>query len=277
MAPLNLSVNAKKSTQQWVPELLPRKHRNPSALVKLKLTGEVITVGKLMASHQPIPTHSILLGQCNDGLPFLIELGDPELGAILVGCDEGGGKTHQLQVMVDSAMRVNDPRELQISILTLNPNEWDYLQCDVRLNKYLRGVHAWYDGRAEVIIQELTELAEARREGKRRGTTVILILDDLNFVENLSYEAQVNLHWLLAYGSQSDVWIVGAIKARHASSFQYWIEPFRTRIIGRVQSKENAQILSMRSDSQVQGLEPASFKVWTGSDWLNYRLLPLGI
>jgi hypothetical protein len=272
----NLFVNMTKAYQQSPPELVPRKLSQPLAWVESSLFGEVITVGKLLSSIQPVPSDSVLLGQCSDGLPFLLELVDPDVGAILIGCDAGCGKTHQLQVMVDSARRVKSPQQLKISILTHDPREWVYLQQDNQQINYVEGIHAWYDVQAEQLIQKITDLAEARRDGQQGGTMFLFIMDDINFVENLSYQAQINLRWLLEYGSQSNVWMVGTINAGYVSGYRYWIDTFRTRIIGKVLSKDDAETLTMRCDSQVHALPHASFQVWTAEKWLKYQLLPLG-
>jgi hypothetical protein len=216
------------------------------------------------------------MGECRDGLPFLMQLTDPALGAILIGGDQGCGKTHQLQVMVDSAIRLNPPHDLQISILTHNPNEWRAFWGRKRQEKYLYQLKAWYDPGAEELIEGLLHLAEERREGKRQGASIVLILDDFNFVEEISYAAQVNLHWLLAYGAQSGIWIMAAIKANYADKFRYWIDSFRTRIIGAAVNSEDAEILSADEDIKGEDLTPGFFRIWTGVEWLTYRLPLLG-
>jgi hypothetical protein len=235
-----------------------------------------LTVGKLLSAVKPVPQHSLLLGQCKDGLPFLMQLVDPEIGAILISGDTACGKTHQLQVLVDSAMRLNAPHDLQISILTHKTNEWRLFWDRTQQEKYLFQIKAWYEPGAEALIEGLVTLAEARRDGQRVGTSILLVLDDFNFVEELSYSAQVNLHWLLAYGAQSGIWIAAAIKSTYAESFRYWIDGFRTRILGSTKSITNLVILSNEKSSHAENLEPGFFQVWTGANWLSYRLPLLG-
>jgi len=234
------------------------------------------TVGSLLSCIKPYPQRSLLLGQCADALPFLIELGNPELGAILVSCEKGSGKTHQLQVMAESATLLNTPSQLQIAVLTFKPDEWQTWQISTERKKYLQGVFAWYDPRAENILQSLVDMAEARREDQRLGADVLLILDDLNFVEELSYEAQLNLHWLLEYGSQSGIWLVGSINAHQALAFRYWVDPFRTRIIGRVKLMDHHEILAMQQGPGTEKFEPAMFRTWLDHAWCSYRLPLLG-
>jgi hypothetical protein len=241
-----------------------------------KAGRQALTVSSLLDSIRPIPDRSILLGRCTDGLPFLMEFGDPNLGAILIGSEMGHGKTHQLQVMVDSAIRTLPAYKLQVAILTLNTEEWTRFSDPSEDRKYLQGMYAWYDPAAEGLIAALTELAESRRDGQRTGADVLLILDDLTAVKDLSCEAQVNLRWLLEYGAQSGIWVIATVGAKQAVSMRYWIDTFRTRIVGKVEMEEQTAILSDRSDVITADLSPAQFKVWTGESWLKYSLPLLG-
>lgn len=276
MTSSNVLVPTNKSIYQRLPQLLNRTRRDVFISPRVKQSTEVATVGKLLSSISPVPGHSMLLGECNDGLPFLIQLADPAMGAILIGGDPGCGKTHQLQVMVDSAIRLNPPHDLQISILTHNPNEWRSFWHQKRQEQYLYQLKPWYDPGSEDLIEGLLHLAEARREGEPQGASILFILDDFNFVEDLSYAAQVNLHWLLAYGAQSGIWIAAGIKASYAPKFRYWIDNFRTRIIGAAVNTEESEILLARSDFSAEGQKPGFFNIWTGSHWLNYHLPLLG-
>jgi hypothetical protein len=230
----------------------------------------------MMGSLKVMPSRAILMGKCQDGLPFLMEIADPEIGAVLIGCDSGFGKTHQLQVMVDSALKAATPHELQVFILTHNPAEWDRLADNTQSRKYLGGVYAWYDPAAEEMIQSLTEIAETRRDRRIHGPAILFILDDIHYAENLSFEAQVNLHWLLAYGAQSDMWLVSTISSGMVPAYRYWVDLFRTRVIGKVTSPRNAAILSTRDDSKASKLSLGQLKVWRGADWLTYSLPLLG-
>ena len=274
MGMTQLFVSPAKNFPAVFPRLGSRRRNRAATLTHKRKTIDTLTVGGLMETIKPAPKRSLLLGKCVDGLTFLLELGDPELGSILVACDSGCGKTHQLQVMVESAVRTHAPHELQVAVLTLNPLEWSRLNRSQK--KYFQACSAWYDPRSADIIESLTVLAEARREGERQGADILLILDDITAIEDLPMEAQVNLRWLMEYGPQSAIWVIGALDARQASSMQYWVEPFRTRIIGRVDSKQHLESLVLHLDSLKHSVIPGEFQVWTGDDWLSYRLPLLG-
>jgi len=277
MSVSNLLMNARKTYQHFFPgSLLERQTRASSRSQCGHTHTNLALVDPPLENDLQLPCRTILLGECTDGLPFLIKLGDWNIGAILIGCQDGCGRTRQLQVMVDSAVHTHLPHELQIAILTNDPAGWDSFRDSPGQKRYLHCVHAWKDDLAEKTIKQITELAEARRQGRRKGTDVLFLLDNFDAVEELSYEAQVNLHWLLEYGAQSGVWVVGTINADLADGFRYWVNTFRTRIVGRVGQPDDAEALSTRANSQATGLEEDEFQVWTGSNWLTYKLPPCG-
>lgn len=255
---------------------LTRRQFQPSVVKKLKLGRRAATVGALIKTLQPNLLPAFLLGECADGLPFLVQLDDPGMGSILISCDHGLGKTHQLQVMADSATRLNPPNQLQLGVITFKPGEWQTWQRSPQVKKHLQGIYAWYDPGVEGFIENLVDLAEARQDGKRTGANILLLLDDLNFIEELSFEAQVNLHWLLEYGAQAGIWMAGTLNAHKVIQYRYWVDPFRTRIIGKVSADQHADILATRPDSAAYGLDAAMFRVWTGFGWRTYRLPLLG-
>ena len=275
MSVSNLILNARKTTRQLFPELFSLQRRLSQKRQHKDGSHSDLSVFEGASDiSQMLPSHTVLLGQCADGLPFLMQLGDPDIGAILISGEVGSGKTRQLQTVVDSAIRTHLPRELQIAILTDKPAVWDSIQSSQEGRKYLQSVQSWTDECAEQTIRQITELAEARRQGQRQGTDVFFLLDGFDAVEDLSYEAQVNLHWLLEYGSQSGVWVVGTIRADLAEGFRYWINTFRTRVVGWIKSGLNADILAMKPGSGASTLAKGSFRVWTGSSWLTYQLPP---
>lgn len=248
----------------------------PSLSLSRILQGKPVTVGRLLSQIQPQPKQALLLGQCLDGLPILMGLDNPALGAILISGENSCGKTHQLQVMIDSALRLHTPDKLQISILTLHPEEWAYLTADHQQQANIHGIHAWYDHRSEKMVQGLSDLAEARRDDTGYQVRHLIILDDLNFVEYLSYEAQMTIHWLLAYGSQLGFTMIASINSVYYHDYRYWIDIFRTRIVGKTDLTEEADGLAMRPGSGAETLAPGYYRVWSEHNWLTYRLPLLG-
>ncbi len=276
MSASNMFVKTINTFPRTLPGLTSRRKQRAKRSLVTRHPAQAVTVGALLASAQPLPEKSILLGRCADGLPFLMAMEDPEMGAVLFSGDRGCGKTHQLQVMVEAAIRSNQPHDLQVTVISHNPLEWQGLQHDRRQGRYLQGVFAWYDPRLAGHIQHLTEIVEARREKGLDGPANLVILDDLNFVETISPEAQVNLRWLLAYGAQSEVWLIGAVNASQAQSLPFWVDVFRTRIFGVSKSGVEPNLPVQLSGLQAENLEPGTFRAWTGGSWITYQLPLLG-
>lgn len=276
MGAVNMIVNDVKVNRKPFSPIKSRNRVRQPGVDKPRVPLKATTVGRLLISIRQINSPALLLGECADGLPFIIELGDPFMGAALIGCERSMGKTHHLQVLAESAVKLNPPSALQIGVITFKPGEWQFWERKPGNKKYLQGIFAWYDPWAEGLIKNLAELAETRYDGAKTDAQVVLILDDLGFVEELSYEAQVNLRWLLEYGAQAGVFVVASINAGQADRFRFWVEPFRTRIVGRITDEFAAEKLTLRKNSAVDALEPGMFRVWTGSDWRTYRLPLLG-
>ncbi len=241
-----------------------------------KALKKPLTVGGLLKSINSTQTPAVLLGECTDKRPFLIELGEPEMSAILISGEKGSGKTHHLQVLADSALRLNSPNQLQIGVLTFKPFEWKSITNQDSFRKYSQGVFAWYDSWAEICIQRLYDLAHARREGNQSSASILLLLDNLNFIEEMSFEAQFNLRWLLEYGSQSGVWIAAAIKSELIGNHRFWTECFRTRIIGKSSSEAYSHSTIDQIGPRTSGLEPSTFRIKMRNRWMTYRLPLLG-
>lgn len=236
----------------------------------------IVSLGDLLPGTWPMPEKSLLLGRCADGLPFLMSMDDPEIGAILICGDRGCGKTHQLQVMAEGAVRTHRPHELQIMVVSHHPEVWEPYQEDRRYSRYFQGVFAWYDPAVVDCIQELAEMVDSRREGRQDGPAILVILDDINFVETLNCDAQVNLRWLLEYGSQSQVWLAAAMNASQALRLPFWLEVFRTQILGWSQDDRKMDQIVTKPGLHAEALEPGTFRAWTGSAWITYRLPLLG-
>ena len=276
MSATNVLYQTPKTFQGLIPDLQTSSIQKQRFSHSKHPVGRSLTVGQLLSQIESKPKRTMLLGQCDDGLPIMMGLDDPRMGAILVSGENSCGKTHQLQVMVDSALQLHTPDELQLSILTLHPEEWAYLAIDPHRQASIHGIHAWYDRRSENIVKALSNIAELRRDGHQSETIHLVVLDDLNFVEYLSYEAQMMLHWLLAYGSHLDFAIIATINSVYYHDFRYWIDSFRTRVLGRTNVKDDGDGLAIHPGSETGTLTPGTYRVWTQGEWLTYQLPLLG-
>jgi hypothetical protein len=276
MGTLNLVVKSGEPFPRVISGRIPQQKYRTSNSHMERPSSYGLTVGEVLASAQPLPAKSLLLGRCADGLPFLMSMSDPAIGSILIRGEGSCGKTHQLQAIMDAAVHTCRPSELQITVIAHNPSEWEELQDGPQFSTYLQGVFAWYDPSLADHIQRLTAVAEARRAGAHRGPANLVILDDLNFIEILDCESQVNLRWLLEYGPQSDFWMIGALNASLVRGLPFWTQVFRTTIFGSTQGDEQSDLPNTPSGSYPESLEPGHFRAWDGNAWITYQLPLLG-
>jgi len=213
----------------------------------------------------PLPPCSALIGVCEDGLPFLLDLADPSPGSILAVADEHSGKTGLLRAILASASALNPPEEISFTALAPNPGEYDVLY-GLEGNCY---VLSTFDRAASELVVELAELAGQRINGRNRGPIEILAIDDLAaFVQNNDYEVNCYLKWLIAHGPRGAVWPIAAIKTSQLWRIRDGIyEAFGTFFIGRTSSYQlpsEANLPSARLDI------PWVFSAQIGDEWMRF-------
>ncbi len=105
MGTSNLTINNRKLSMQWLSGFHKRRKKHSLEIVEKPLAVEENTVSSILRQLHPRVSKAVLVGCSQDGLPVMVEFSDPEIGAILIGCEVGCGKTHQLQVMVDLQLK----------------------------------------------------------------------------------------------------------------------------------------------------------------------------
>ncbi len=275
MADTSLMALALEAYQHLLPELKQKANTKASSgeaepwnmtpLMRLP------TVGQVLYSIKPVPYQSILIGACEDGLPFLLDLAQPASGPVLVTGDARCGKTRQLKVMVESALRLASPREIQIGVVTAHPEEWADLFDPYQGVKHSLGIYPWNHDSLSSLINSLAGLVEDRFTGRRNGPMVLLIIEDLSQVETLETSDQMTFHWLLENGAQVGVWPVASALAGQATSLPYWVDVFRTRLFGRIASPEVARQLAIYPDLEAGQLMAGSeFCTRLDNAWMSY-------
>ncbi len=214
----------------------------------------------------PLPTEALLLGLASDGLPVLLNLHDPLPGPLLIAADPGGGKTALLQLVAQAAAHMHTPAEVQFGVVSNYPDEWGHLaDCD-----HCTGVFPTYHELAVDFLSSLSGWAHANKGGSQ---SLLLLLDDLESMEQMDFDARQTLRWLLLRGPSRRVWPIVSINARRASQVQAWLEAFRTRIFGLIADERTAGQLSGVPGSRLKRLQAGSqFALREGSDWLQFSI-----
>ena len=147
----------------------------------------------------PLPPYSAVLGQCTDGLPMLVDLSDPEHGAILVVGDEGLEALPR--ALLVSAAYLNHPDQVSFTVITPDHDFDDLARlpaCD--------SVISSYDRRSSEAVIELAAVAEQRKSGRERGPVHVLCIHDLRALLSYDeYDLLAYLSWLVEFGARLGV------------------------------------------------------------------------
>lgn len=215
-----------------------------------------------------IPGGSLLLGLAEDGLPLLLDLYDPSPGPLLVAGDGGSGKTAVLQSLA-RASGLQDPGDIQFSVLTPFPEEWIALQG---LPNTL-GIWPSHHTSACDFLSQLVNWTEALPETHQ---VVLLLIDGFELLLDGRFQSQHNLRWLLMYGAERQVWPVVTVNPGRLSHIQTWLEYFHTYIFGQVKSSHNARLLLDNPEIDLASLIPGTqFGLSQTNCWLKFLLPPL--
>lgn len=214
-----------------------------------------------------LPDGSLLLGLAEDGLPLLLNLYDPTPGPLLVAGDGGCGKTALLQSFA-RASDLNNPGDIQFSVLTPFPEEWE--GYDGMAN--CLGVWPAYHPSGHDFLAQLVAWSEALPQTRQ---AVLLFVDGLDLLVASDFQARHNLRWLLANGPERQVWPVVTVNPGRLERMQSWLDYFTTRILGQVKHYQTACQLVDNLQANLAGLIPGTqFGLSQSGNWLKFWLPP---
>ena len=230
---------------------------------KTQPTPALPPLSEVLAEFGPMPPEALFLGVASDGLPVLLNLHDPIPGPILIAGDAGTSKTTLLQTIAAAAGAMHQPEQLQFGALTSHPDEWSTLE-DIPNNV---GIFPFYHQSAEDFILSLASWAHGNKSSRQ---SVLLLLDDLEAVSKLDFDARQNLRWLLLRGPARRVWPIVTINPNRMENMEQWLEAFHTRVFGPIQNEhlirqmdaENADLDSLNIGAQ--------FALREGDHWLRF-------
>jgi len=222
-------------------------------------------LAEVLGEYGPMPPEALFLGVAEDGLPVLLNMYDPVPGPILIAGDAGTGKTRLLQTIAAAAEMMHQPEQLQFGVLTSHPDEWSALEA-IPNNV---GVFPLYHQSAEDFILSLASWAHGNKSSKQ---SVLLLLDDLEAVSKLDFDACQNLRWLLLRGPARRVWPIITINPNRMENTAPWLEAFHTRIFSPIQNMH----LTRQLDAENADLDSlnigAQFALREGDHWLRFWL-----
>jgi len=195
----------------------------------------------LIASLGPFSPGLVVIGLCEDSLPFVLDLNSSLPGSLLVVGDPGCGKTRLLRSVLTSACLINTPEQVSFTIISPHPEEYDYPACQPHCAGLLKS------RKSEVasMIGNLLDLANHRLYQPESGPAIVIAIDDLaDFIHGLNDTALWGFTWLVRIGPQLRIWVL----ASQSSATAGWLgrevlEAFSTRIVGPLKSIRALQTL----------------------------------
>lgn len=214
----------------------------------------------------PLPREALLLGVAMDGLPVLLNLHDPVPGPMLVIGDAGSGKTAFLQSIARSVIQTHAAEDVQFGVITKQPGDWD----GVAKAPHRVGVLDVNDSSAPDLINSLASWAHSNKNARQ---SVLLLIDDLESIAKMDFDALQNFRWLLLRGTARRVWPIITLNAERYGQVISWIEIFRTRVFGRVANVRVAEALGGDKSSALEQLEAGiQFSLRENAGWLRFWL-----
>lgn len=219
------------------------------------------TLSDALARSAPLPPDALFLGMAVDGLPVLLHLDDPTPGALLIAATARAGKTMFLKAIVHAAGLHEQADNIRFCVLTPCPAEWE----EIASSPQCLGI---FDAQDDIAPEFLADLAIWGREQRRAGEWGLLLVDDLTLITSLPPEAHQTLRWLLVRGPGRGIWPLATLDVANAEQVLPWLAAFRTRLMGPVQKREQAEVLT-GAEWNVR-LEPGQFALREGHGWLKF-------
>jgi hypothetical protein len=222
------------------------------------------SLGDSLSELGPLPREALLLGLASDGLPVLLNLHDPHPGPLLIAADPGTGKTALLQMIAQAAADMHAVEDVQFGVITNYPDEWEHLAGF----EHCVGIFPTYHDSAIDFLSSLSGWAHANKGSQQ---SILLLVDDLESMEHIDFDAQQTLRYLLLRGPARRVWPVISMNAERALRVDAWLEAFRTRIFGSIQSDRTAENLTGIPNTTLQHLQSGlQFALREGDEWLKF-------
>lgn len=226
----------------------------------------MVTHGKAM------PVQTAVFGYCEDGLPLLLDLKNSSPGAILAIAESEDSLRMLLKQVAVSAMENSPANLMEFIVVTDHQDEWNKFMLEKPEQKHCLGICSPFEPSGREAIIWAAQLGNERVLGRQLDPPLLLLLDDIGFIDEMDFDVQVYLRWLLNRGPDHYIWLIATLVQTGQSSVLPWIRRFQTRIWGKM---DDAFALKVENDD---GLNPARldlvghFSVRVQDKWCSFRV-----
>jgi len=252
-----------------------RKNRQESEKLDWELPSAEIpyesppSLQELLQHLDPISPCSIVLGACEDGLPFLLDLNNPAPGALLIAGDPASGKTRLLRSILTSAVLLNRADDVSFFISAAQPVEY----ISLVEAPHLRNLVMPDEPALDHLISSLASTAEKRMHSGQALPACILVIDDLMALYRwVDENVLASFQWLLQYGPAARIWTLAAISSPDAGRMdEGLLAGFPTRLVGHIQSAQYGSYLSGSLRLDTTAIQSGTqFFVPFGEEWIPF-------
>jgi hypothetical protein len=231
---------------------------------------------QILKQNKNIPTQAVVFGVCEDGLPMLLDLQDPEPGAVVVIGDQREMQLELLRTAVTSLAGRNSPRSVQFLVFSCEPESWKKWITEKGFDRHCLAIENADEEPVREWILRLADWTEQRRLGQSSGPSVLLIMDTLSFLPQLEYDVRLNFDWMAKEGPPAQIWSLAVISTELAKSLnngRRLLRGFQTRIIGYAnQSGDYVQLAGLNEQEADSFGKRGEFAVKVGDAWLRFKL-----
>jgi hypothetical protein len=226
------------------------------------------SLNSILNEFGPFPPYSLVVGQCVDGLPFMLSLDNPRSGAILVVGENETRKKQVLSTMSSSACRINHPADVSWSLISSTPHQYSELVN----SPHCRSITSPHERAAGELIVDLASTVEQRRFGRERGGTHVIMIDNFGSLAPLlsDYRVYLNFKSLISNGPGCGIWPLVSSRPDEAYTEQgKLLRTFGTYIFEKIGSERGSNSFSREPLNLPQNIQP-NFNAIVGG-----RLIPI--
>jgi hypothetical protein len=226
-------------------------------------------LGSLLHKAGPLPPCTVVIGQCEDELPFTLDLSDPTPGSILILGDSGCGKTRLLHSILYSTELVNRPNQVAYRIVTGQLEDYESLAESPNCQQVL----AANDPGVTELALNLLSAMEQRQNGNLRGPAILLALDDLvSCTQEMDEETLNAIFEIIQNGPEVRIWVFATLVSDQVDMVdESLFEAFGTRLVGNVIAPGLASYLTEDPASGVEDLPCGyQFSVLYDGNWIRF-------
>ncbi|MBI3158086.1 MAG: hypothetical protein HYZ26_00620 [Chloroflexi bacterium] len=201
----------------------------------------------------PLPPGNVMLGLCDDGLPLLFDLNEPDSGGLLVTGDSALANGLVLKSVLLAACRMNPADSLNLNLISPRPDFFDVLEREphLQINFHSRSKEAG------LLLEEFANLIAAREESGEPSIIQLLAIDGLSeFFEALDADHQELLLWAASAGPACGAWIVAGDAPEAGAEVPVSLdEAFPTRLVNCIAEAGNPWLPEGAPIRRLAGLE----------------------